>query len=146
MSDKPRSTPEVTPKIVPKTVPWIVDVWVNLLRPLPPDENPDGAHVFGRYGMLDVLRRGTRPEELVAEMDAAAVAVAGLCGQDIAWVAEVCGRYPDRFFGIVCPDPTNIMACVRTIERCVTEHGFKAVKIEPFLWAKPPTDAMYYPI
>jgi predicted TIM-barrel fold metal-dependent hydrolase len=35
---------------------------------------------------------------------------------------------------------------VRQIERCVKEYGFKAVKVEPFLWGKPPTHAMYYPI
>jgi len=127
--------------------PWIVDVWVNLLRPIPADRpNPAGEHIFSRYGQLEWLRHGTRPEDLVAEMDAAGVALAGLCGEDIAWVAETCRRWPARFFGIVCPNPTDIMACLRTIDTCVREHGFKAVKIEPFLWGKPPTDRMYYPL
>jgi predicted TIM-barrel fold metal-dependent hydrolase len=128
-------------------LPRIIDTWVNLLRPIPADRlRPEDASVFRRYGRLDVLAHGTRPEALLAEMDAAGVAMAGLCGQDDAWVAEVCARHPGRFFGIVSPDPRDIMACLRTIERCVREHGFKAVKIEPFLWGKPPTDAMYYPI
>jgi uncharacterized protein len=126
--------------------PWIIDTWTNLLRPLPAGQNPEGEQIFARYGMLDVLRAGTKPEALIAEMDAAQVAIAGLCGQDMAWVAETCRRFPDRFFGIVSPDPTQIMTCVRSIEVAVREHGFKAVKIEPFLWGKPPTDRMYYPI
>ena len=49
-------------------------------------------------------------------MDAAGVAMVGLCGQDIEWVAEICARHPTRFFGIASPDPTDIMACLRTIE------------------------------
>jgi hypothetical protein len=122
----------------------MIDVWVNLLRPI--TGHAAGENVFGRYQQLDALRGGTRPEDLLAEMDASGVQMAGLCGEDIAWVAEVCRRHPDRFFGIVCPDPTHILPCLRTIETTVREHGFKAVKIEPFLWGKPPTDAMYYPI
>ncbi len=123
---------------------WIIDVWVNLLRPV--RDHPAGESVFDRYGSLDVLREGTTPERLVAEMDAAGVARAGLCSTETEWVAEVLARYPGRFFGIVSPDPTRIMPCLGTIDRAVREHGFKAVKIEPFLWGKPPTDPMYYPI
>src|SRR5947208_15539250 len=100
--------------------PWIIDAWVNLLRPA---GGAEGASVFGRYGQLPALREGTKPEDLVAEMDAAGVALAGLCGTDAAWVAETCARWPGRFFGMVSPDPRDIMACLRTIETCVREHG-----------------------
>jgi hypothetical protein len=124
----------------------IIDAWVNLLRPAPPAAADGGAAIFARYGQLEALREGTDPARLVAEMDAAGVAMAGLCGTDAAWVAEVVARWPGRFFGMVTPDPTDIMACLRTIERCVREYGFKAVKIEPFLWGRPPTDRCYYPI
>src|SRR5207253_2876513 len=65
---------------------------------------------------------------------------------DAGWVAETCARYPGRFFGMVSPDPRDVMASLRTIESCVRDHGFKAVKIEPFVWGKPPTHPMYYPI
>jgi predicted TIM-barrel fold metal-dependent hydrolase len=126
--------------------PWIIDAWVNLLRPAPAVADPAGGSIFGRYGSVDVLREGTRPEALVAEMDAAGVEMAGLCGTDARWVAEVCARWPGRFFGIASPDPRDVMGCLRGIETCVREYGFKAVKIEPFLWGKPPTDRMYYPI
>src|SRR5262245_39422951 len=104
---------------------------VNLPRPI--GDHPAGENVFWRYGQLDVLRQGTRVEDLLAEMDGAGVATAALCGEDLAWVAETCRQHPARFFGIVCPDPRDIMACLRTIERAVRDHGFKGVKIEPFL-------------
>jgi hypothetical protein len=126
--------------------PWIIDTWVNLIRPAAPERRAAAENVFGRYGALDVVREGTKPEALLAEMDAAGVALGGLCSSDLEWTAEVVARHPDRFFGIVSPDPTDIMACRRTIARAVREHGFKAVKIEPLLWGKPPTDAIYYPI
>ena len=122
----------------------IIDAWVNLLRPV--EAHAGGERIFGRYGQLAALREGTRPEQLVAEMDAVGVAIAGLCSTDAEWVAATAARYPGRFFGIVSPDPTDIMGCLRTIEHCVREYGFKAVKIEPFLWGKPPTDRMYYPV
>src|SRR5262245_41812298 len=78
----------------PMTAPWIIDTWVNLLRPLPAGENPQGEEIFARYGMLDLLRQGTKPEALIAEMDAAQVVMGGLCGQDLQWVADICARYP----------------------------------------------------
>ncbi len=127
--------------------PWVIDAWVNLIRPRTENRSePEGESIFGQYSRLGVLRDGTEPEALIAEMDAAGVEVAGLCGEDADWVAEVSARHPGRFFAMVSPDPTHVMKCLRTIERYVKEHGFKAVKIEPFLWGKPPTDRMYYPI
>jgi predicted TIM-barrel fold metal-dependent hydrolase len=123
--------------------PWIIDAWVNLLRPT---GGAEGASIFGRYGQLSALREGTDPAALVAEMDAARVALAGLSGTDARWVADTCARWPGRFFGMASPDPRHIMTALRTIETGVREYGFKAVKLEPFVWGKPPTDRMYYPI
>jgi len=126
--------------------PWIIDTWVNLLPPVAEHQREAAEAVFGRYGQLDVLREGTKPEALLAEMDAAGVALGGLCSTDLEWTARVVARWPERFFGIVSPDPTDIMACLRTLERAVREYGFKAVKIEPFLWDRPPTDRLFYPV
>ena len=126
--------------------PWIIDTWVNLLRPVSDVQRAAGENVFGLYSQLDAVREGTDPRALVAEMDVCDVAVGGLCSLDLEWTAAVMADHPGRFFGIVSPDPTAIMPCLRTIERAVREYGFKAVKIEPFLWGKPPTDPMYYPI
>jgi hypothetical protein len=43
--------------------PWIVDAWVNLLRPT---AGAEGASIFGRYEQLPALREGTSPEALLA--------------------------------------------------------------------------------
>jgi predicted TIM-barrel fold metal-dependent hydrolase len=38
------------------------------------------------------------------------------------------------------------MKAVRELEHYVRDHGFVALRIEPFLWRKPPTDRAYYPL
>src|SRR5438552_16722825 len=106
--------------------PWIMDAWVNLLRPA---GGAEGASIFGRYGQLPALREGAKPEALVAEMDAAGVELAGLCGTDAAWVAETCARWPGRFFGMVSPDPRDIMACLRPIDTRVRDDRLNAVEL-----------------
>src|SRR5436853_2529613 len=38
------------------------------------------------------------------------------------------------------------MEAVRELRRCVTEQGFKGVRVIPWLWEAPPTDRRYYPL
>jgi hypothetical protein len=38
------------------------------------------------------------------------------------------------------------MAAVRGLQEHVEKYGFKVLRIEPFMWSKPPTDACYYPL
>src|SRR5262245_10275533 len=94
--------------------PWIVDTWVNLLRPPSGREREAGENVFGLYGSAEWLQTGTTVEMLLAEMDATGVALGGITSTDLALVADTVTRHPDRFFGIVSPDPTDIMGCLRT--------------------------------
>jgi predicted TIM-barrel fold metal-dependent hydrolase len=87
-------------------------------------------------------------------MDAGGVAVSLLCG----WygpngvlisndeVAKAVAAYPGRFAGVAGVDLTDPMGAVREIRRCVTELGFVAVRVVPWLWNLPPNDRRYYPI
>ena len=59
-----------------------------------------------------------------------------------AWVAE----HPDRFAGLAAVDLDEPMEAVRELRRCVTELGFKGLRIVPWLWQAPPTDRRYYPL
>ena len=52
------------------------------------------------------------------------------------WVAE----HPDRFAGLAAVDLDKPMAAVRELHRCVTELGFKGLRVVPWLWQAPPTD------
>lgn len=58
------------------------------------------------------------------------------------WVAE----HPSRFAGLACVDLDRPMEAVRELRRCVTDLGFKGLRVLPWLWEAPPTDRRYYPL
>jgi uncharacterized protein len=119
---------------------------------------------FISHDMLASLRRWTGtaiPDEApgievtLGSMDAAGVDF-GLLS---AWSApyqpplisndEVAGwvaAHPDRFAGLACVDLNKPMEAVRELRRCVTELGFKGLRVVPWLWEAPPTDRRYYPL
>jgi predicted TIM-barrel fold metal-dependent hydrolase len=62
---------------------------------------------------------------------------------------DVAGRVaeqPDRFAGVGCVDLNKPVEAVRELRRCVTELGFKGLRVVPWLWEAPPTDRRYYPL
>jgi predicted TIM-barrel fold metal-dependent hydrolase len=130
----------------------IVDAWM---------QHPTAALL--RHEMFDSLRRWTGglddaqapPIEATLElMDRSGVGF-GLLS---AWHApggvlvsndEVAGwvqAHPDRFAGLAAVDLARPMAAVRELRRCVTELGFKGLRVIPWLWEAPPTDRRYYPL
>jgi uncharacterized protein len=129
-----------------------VDVWMQ--HPTPR---------FLAHDMFDSLRRWTGQELPAAEIPIAATVAAmddagvehgllsawhGPAGELIAndevagWVAA----HPDRFSGVAAVDLRRPMEAVRELRRCVTELGFKALRVIPWLWELPPTDRRYYPL
>ena len=131
----------------------IIDVWMQhpTLR-------------FLGHDMFESLRRWTGqyvPEEqppidvTVAAMDHAGVDY-GLLS---AWsaphqqplidndeVAEWVDVHPSRFAGLAAVNLNRPMEAVRELRRCVTELGFKGLRVVPWLWEAPPTDRRYYPL
>jgi hypothetical protein len=66
-----------------------------------------------------------------------------ISNQDVAgWVSA----HPERFAGLAAVDLERPMAAVRELRRCVTELGFKGLRVLPWLWDAPPTDRRYYPL
>ena len=61
-------------------------------------------------------------------------------------VARFVGEYPERLVGIGSVDIARPMAAVAEIRRCVEELGFKGIRVLPWLWEKPPTDRLFYPV
>jgi uncharacterized protein len=55
-------------------------------------------------------------------------------------------RHGGRILGQYHAEPTNIMQAVREIRRHAIEYGFVGVRIEPFLYDRPPTHPSFYPI
>jgi hypothetical protein len=119
---------------------------------------------FSEHEMFDSLRRWTGQqalkEELPIAMTLAAMDHAGVdFGLLSAWHApregalisneEVAGwvaQAPDRFAGLAAVDLNKPMDAVRELRRCVTELGFKGLRVLPWLWEAPPTDRRYYPL
>jgi uncharacterized protein len=130
----------------------VVDVWMQ--HPTPG---------FLGHEMFESLRRWTGPqwprEGLAIDVTIAAMDEAGvtfgllsawhapegvLIGNDqvAAWIAA----HPERFGGLAAVDLDKPMPAVRELRRCVTELGFKGLRVVPWLWQAPPTDRRYYPL
>jgi 4-oxalmesaconate hydratase len=85
----------------------------------------------------------------------------GTPAQSVAWsvvandlIHRVCALYPDNFAG-VCQLPQSpgqgVEACIKEVERCVSELGFVGCNLNPDpsggYWKDPPlTDPLYYPL
>jgi predicted TIM-barrel fold metal-dependent hydrolase len=131
----------------------IIDVWM---------QHP--TMKFINQPMFDSLRRWTGGVEKVTEeipveftidaMDRGGVQKGFLC----AWwgpqgplisndeVAAIVRKHPDRFIGIASVNLYRPMEAVRELRRCVTDHGFRGLRIVQWLWDLPATDRRYYPL
>jgi predicted TIM-barrel fold metal-dependent hydrolase len=130
----------------------IIDAWM---------QHP-GAR-FLQHEMFAPLRRwvgGAMPTDdlpldlTIAAMNAASVDMGvltawhgpegALIGNDE--VARCLAAHPTRFVGAAAVDLHKPMQAVRELRRCVTELGFKALRMIPWLWGLPPNDRRYYPL
>ena len=130
----------------------IIDAWA---------QHPTLRHL--QDPIFESLRRWTKgalPTEpppvsaTIAAMDAGNVTQALIS----AWVApgkalisndevhEFVSESPDRLIGVGSVDISRPAQAVAEIRRCVEELGFKAIRVLPWLWDKPPTDPLFYPI
>jgi predicted TIM-barrel fold metal-dependent hydrolase len=61
-------------------------------------------------------------------------------------VADWIAQHPTRFGGLAAVDLNRPMDAIRELRRCVTDLGFKGLRVIPWLWEAPPTDRRYYPL
>jgi uncharacterized protein len=61
-------------------------------------------------------------------------------------VADQIAQHPDRLGGLAAVDLREPVRAVRELRRCVTELGFKGLRVVPWLWGWPPNDRRYYPL
>lgn len=130
----------------------IIDVWM---------QHPNSE--FLGHPMFESLRRWMGIKEIPDEiplditldaMNQAGVAKALICswwgpqGQLISneEVAKAVSAYPERFVGIGSANLYRPMDAVRTIRQCVSDYGFKGIRMVQWFWNLPPTDRRYYPI
>jgi predicted TIM-barrel fold metal-dependent hydrolase len=130
-----------------------IDVWM---------QHPTAR--FLRQEMFASLQRWTgqqtpreevQIETTLAAMDAGEVGLGLLSAwhspRDGALISndEVAGwveAHSDRFGGLAAVDLDRPMAAIRELRRCVSELGFKGLRVIPWLWEAPPTDRRFYPL
>lgn len=130
----------------------VIDAW---------GQHPTLRH--SQHEMFDSLRRWTgapRPEaalpvaDTIAAMDAGGIdhmlisAWVGPMGDLISndEVAEFCAASDGRLVGVGSVDIRRPREAAAEIRRCINTLGFKAIRVLPWLWEKPPTDPLFYPI
>lgn len=130
----------------------IIDAWA---------QHPTLRHL--QDPIFDSLRRWTKAETPTEELPVAATIAMmdqGGVSQSLisAWqapgkdlitndeVAAFVAQAPDRLIGVGSVDISKPMQAVREIRRCVTELGFKAIRVLPWLCELPPTDRRFYPV
>jgi predicted TIM-barrel fold metal-dependent hydrolase len=61
-------------------------------------------------------------------------------------VAAFVAQAPERLHGLAAVDLRRPMDAVRELRRRVVDDGFKGLRMLPWLWEVPPTDARFYPL
>jgi predicted TIM-barrel fold metal-dependent hydrolase len=101
-----------------------------------------------------ITDRKRTPAEIIAYMDEAGITHACISawsrpGQMIfsnEEVAEYTRAYPDRIFGLAAVDLYKPVDAVKELEHYVRREGFVGLRVVPWLWNLPPTDAHYWPL
>lgn len=134
--------------------PQIIDAWAQPATRDAWHNIPEVLRLFKQSGSAAILETGLTTDEIVQLMDAAGIARLMLS----AWhrpgmwihhndtVAEMVSRYPDRFAGVAAVNLERPVEAVRELGRAVNELGFKALRVVPWLWNRPPNDKLYFPL
>lgn len=116
---------------------------------------PEVKHLFAHsHSDPEWASRKRSPEEVVALMDEAGISHICLS----AWyrpgsalftneeVARYTRAFPYRISGLASVNLHNPVDAVKELEHYVKVEGFKGLRIVPWLWNLPPTDAHYWPL
>jgi hypothetical protein len=131
-----------------------IDAWAQPALKGLAQSLPEVARLFKHSGTSSILETGVTPEEMVAAMDRAGIDRVLLCAwhRPGAWVitndevAQIVHQFPDRFVGVASVNLEKPLEAVRELERAVNELGFKALRVIPWLWNRPPNDKHYFPL
>eukprot|EP01080_Neovahlkampfia_damariscottae_P003257 gene3257-5700_t len=129
-----------------------IDVWAqhspDFFERLPETER------LGKQSKTDFSIAYKSPQELIKLMDEAGIDKVFLS----AWnrpgkvvisnenVYSYTSKYPERFYGLASVDLEKPVEAVKELEKCVKEYGFIGLRIVPWLWNKPVTSNLYYPL
>lgn len=131
-----------------------IDAWAQPALTGTLDRLPIFDQLLRRSGMSGVMAAGITAEQMVAAMDQAGIervllsAWHGPTGWLITndQIAAICRQFPERFAGVACVNLERPLEAVRELDRAVRELGFKALRVLPWLWNRPPNDKYYFPL
>ncbi len=130
----------------------IIDVWAQ--HPTIRHTNDPIFNSLRRWTKIPLLQAEIPVSETIASMNQGHVNISLIS----AWaapgrylisndeIAELVAQASDRLIGVGSVDITRPMQAVKEIRRCVLELGFKAIRVLPWLFERPPTDRLFYPI
>jgi uncharacterized protein len=129
-----------------------IDVWA---QPTPETmlTSPRYAPLIERAGARERVVMATSPQKVVAAMDEAGVAKLFMCAWCLhdGWlishsqIVEIVRQFPDRLVGVASANLDDPHAGDE-LEALVVRHGFKALRIVPWAWNRPPNHASYRPL
>lgn len=136
------------------TTQQIIDAWAQPATPGGFAKMPEILRLFQQSGSAQLLEKGISTEQIIEAMDNAGIQKLLLSAwhRPDQWVfhndevAEMIQQYPDRFAGVAAVNLEKPVAAVRELERAVKELGFKALRVVPWLWQRPPNDKLYFPL
>jgi uncharacterized protein len=115
---------------------------------------PEVQPLLKKSGTSQILGKTVSPAETVELMDQAGIESVMLS----AWhrpgqwvisndrVAEFVRQYPGRFHGVAAVNLEKPLEALKELDRAVSELGFKALRVLPWLWNRPPNDKFYFPL
>ncbi len=129
----------------------IIDAWAQPV--LKGSLLPEVVQVFEKSGSAHLLGQDLSAAQLVELMDQAGVDRVMLCAwhRPGTWVisndtiAEFVRQFPQRFVGVAAVNLEKPVEAVHELERAVRDLGFKALRVVPWLWNRPPNDKFYFP-
>ena len=130
----------------------IIDAWAQPV--LKDGFIPEVVRLFQQSGSAHLLDQNLSPAQLVEMMDNAGIDRVMLCAwhRPGTWVisndtiARFVRQFPQRFVGVAAVNLEKPVEAVRELKRAVTELGFKALRVVPWLWNRPPNDKHYFPL
>lgn len=132
----------------------IIDAWAQPATRKAMELMPEIARLFKQSGAGKIMETGLTTEQIIQAMDSAGIQKLMLS----AWhrpgqwvhhnddVGMMVRQYPERFVGVAAVNLEKPVEAVHELERAVKELGFKALRVVPWLWNRPPNDKFYFPL
>ena len=132
----------------------IIHAWAQPARLEAFEKLPEIVRLLKQSGSAHLLETGLTAEQIVAEMDRAGIQTLMLSAwhRPGTWIfsndliAEMIAEFPDRFVGVAAVNLEKPVEAVRELDRAVNQLGFKALRVIPWLWNRPPNDKFYFPL